>query len=222
MPRNKNQALRRERETSARHREIYRAAVVECRPRPELAKRYKITERHLLRIISEQDRLLRQNFPEHIARIKDRQTARLEFIYEEAIQAWERSKSNATTVSETEVQVKLRKGESLTAKPAAEKKTITKGQVGDASYLDTAMKALADIRKIWGVESPVKFEVQGNVSLVGGNTGAPSKETIRQVIATRILTLSQEQKARDNNDDRNGHEAGSSNGHTIDPGADPS
>ena len=47
--------------------------------------------------------------------------------------------------------------------PAVKVKTTQerKGQSGDSALLEKAMKALADIREIWGLDAPKKAEVTG-------------------------------------------------------------
>lgn len=101
--------------------------------------------------------------------IKSRQTAQLEHVASEAYEAWERSKLEAelerVVTAETSV-VGGALGDDGPVEvtlPAVETRTTNerKGQTGDPAHLNTAMKALADIREIWGLDAPKKNEHSG-------------------------------------------------------------
>jgi hypothetical protein len=100
---------------------------------------------------------------EEVTEAKGRQTSQLEYLASEAIDAWERSKLDAESVEETEEQTTIKAPGSAGGKelPAAVLKTkrVRKGQTGDPRHLDNAMKALTDIRAIWGIEAPKKSDV---------------------------------------------------------------
>lgn len=80
-----------------------------------------------------------------VERHKAQQTARLEYVISQAMAMWERSKKNA---------------EKTTIKTGGENGTETsetsEGQHGDPRLLDQARGALADLRKIWGLDAPTK------------------------------------------------------------------
>lgn len=82
----------------------------------------------------------------------------LEHIADEALQAWEASKQNNRIVTQKVV----RPGEGakgLDGQPPQPSPTEVTQRVedkdGDPRYLETAMKALADVRKILGADAPV-------------------------------------------------------------------
>jgi hypothetical protein len=91
------------------------------------------------------------------------QHERLDYIINEAMDAWERSKLNAeseeVTTEETEIEAPSGFGGSDSI-PATSKKTkrISKGQCGDPRYLEQARGAMADQRDIWGIEAPKRTE----------------------------------------------------------------
>lgn len=195
------------REHAARDREIHRLAVVECRSRKELSVQFDLSEGRIIHIVKEVDDLIRAEFPEHVAKIKDEQTQQLRFIYEEAMQAWERSKQ----VEEIQTARSTQSGK--------ETSLTKRGQVGNPAYLDTAMRALADIRKIWGVEAAKKLEIGGTLGvLVGGAAGAPTREEAKAALAKRIQVLISEGKHGegqqiDQGGDGGGDGTGGGNGH---------
>src|SRR3972149_847519 len=83
---------------------------------------------------------------------KAQQVRQLKAVADEAMQAWERSKdSRKGVVKKSSAGTSFRKG-------GDEVTTTVQDQDGDPRYLETAMKALADIRKILGLDSPEKYE----------------------------------------------------------------
>lgn len=115
------------------------------------------------------ERRLAEELAQAALPIKSRQTAQLEHIASEAYEAWERSKEPAelerVVTAETSV-VGGALGDDGPVEvtlPAVETRTTneSKGQTGDPAHLNTAMKALADIREIWGLDAPKKNEHSG-------------------------------------------------------------
>lgn len=92
------------------------------------------------------------------------QITRLNFIVDEAMQAWSRSKEASKTVRKQQSDpVKEEETAEATAfrrrgRSAGESRTVVVSQVqdndGDPRYLDTAMRAMADIRKVMGLDAP--------------------------------------------------------------------
>lgn len=90
-------------------------------------------------------------------RVKATQTATLEYLVNEAMDAWERSQLDAETKKTTEEEVKL---EGATIRGSQTKtERWSKGQSGDPRFLAEARQALASIREIWGVDAPKKSDV---------------------------------------------------------------
>lgn len=81
------------------------------------------------------------------------QIAQLHTIVEESMQAWERSKDAAKTMTQ------YLRAISIEGANGEQKNTTLKveEQAGDARYLETAMKAMAEIRKLLGIDSPAKL-----------------------------------------------------------------
>jgi len=88
------------------------------------------------------------------AQIKARQTMSLEHIYREAMAGWERSKNAAQSSKRTDGPKDLTRTE-----------TTVRDQTGDPRYLDQARGALADVRKIWGLDEHDGTVTQGGVNI---------------------------------------------------------
>lgn len=110
----------------------------------------------------------------HVRTVKFQQQETLEYIAAEALAAWERSKEPTKSVKQTKTHVlpsrrkgdeqgeqdeQVAQGDGLTVMET-ETETSIKELLGDTRYLDTAMKALADIRDIFGVNAPTKVDNQ--------------------------------------------------------------
>src|SRR5262245_42867621 len=88
-----------------------------------------------------------------IDRHKARQTLRLEHQYSQAMKAWEESKADSTVRR----QRKAQPGAGGDGHAVAE--VVVETQHGNPRYLEQARKALADIRKVWGIDAPQQLTV---------------------------------------------------------------
>lgn len=98
---------------------------------------------------------------------KARQTAQLERVAEEAFSAWEHSCTLAETVKT------VTQTESGESEPAVRDEKTTQSHKCDANLLNQARGALEDIRKIWGLDAPVKVDVQSEVKLYAFDPDGP-------------------------------------------------
>jgi len=99
-----------------------------------------------------------------VERQKARHTLRLEHIFAEALRAWEQSKADTTRRRQRQTQP----GSGGNGGTVAELVVETKH--GDARYLDEARKALADHRKLWGLDAPQKIDVRASRNPYEGMT----------------------------------------------------
>jgi hypothetical protein len=100
-------------------------------------------------------RMLRE-FTGTVERQRVRHSLRLEHLYTEALQAWERSKADLT-------RRRQRKADGgSTGAGATVAEIVIENQHGDPRYLDEARKALADQRKLWGLDAPQKVDVRAS------------------------------------------------------------
>jgi predicted transcriptional regulator len=118
-------------------------------------------------------RLLR-DLAETLERHKVRQTLRLEHQYAEAMYAWNESKADTTRKR----QRKTHGGSGGTDATVAE--VVVENQHGDPRYLEGARKALADVRKVWGLDAPRQLDVHAQNPYDGMTEEALREELARQ------------------------------------------
>lgn len=92
---------------------------------------------------------------ETVERQKARQTLRLEHLFAEAMRAWTDSKTDMTRRRQRKTQAGSGTGATIA-------EIVTEIQHGDPRYLEEARKALADHRKIWGLDAPQKVDVRAS------------------------------------------------------------
>ena len=109
-----------------------------------VSKLLKRLETHLLRELTET-----------VQRQKARQTFRLEHLFAEAMRAWNESKADTTRRRQRQTQG----GDGAGATVA---ELVVENQHGDPRYLDEARKALADQRKLWGLDAPQKVDLHAS------------------------------------------------------------
>ena len=106
----------------------------------------KILKRIELRVLRE--------LADTVERQKARQSLRLEHLFAESMRSWQDSKTDSTRRR----QRKTDGGARGTGATVAE--IVVENQHGDPRYLEEARKALADHRKIWGLDAPQKVDVR--------------------------------------------------------------
>ena len=91
------------------------------------------------------------------------QIGQLRFIVDEGFQAWEESKAASKQVRQKRIQTAP--GATPTGNPIAlapdEITTQVSDNVGDTKYLTEARNAMADLRKLLGINAATKFEIAG-------------------------------------------------------------
>lgn len=80
---------------------------------------------------------------------KVRQTAILDLVIDESLQAWDRSKKPKTRASK-------KTGGNGKGGQATAEQTDVQQRDGDPAHLDTTMAALRDLRKLWGLDAAGK------------------------------------------------------------------
>ena len=114
-----------------------------------------------------------------IERQKVRHTMRLEHLFAEAMRAWDQSKSDST-------RRRQRKTQSGSGDPGGSiAEIVVENQHGDPRYLDEGRKALADLRKLWGLDAPQKVNVRAERSPYEGL----SDDALRDEVARQARLL---------------------------------
>ncbi len=133
--------------TRATAEECFRLNVIEGMHQVDIAVEINKSQARVSQLISLLEEEWFAEYSVEQFRIKIQQTRVYEHIIREAMDAWERSKEDAET-KKTSTKGKY---------PGDEE--ISVGQVGNPAYLKTAMDAMADIRKIWGLDAPQVHEL---------------------------------------------------------------
>lgn len=132
----------RENEPSPRDLEIY-AQVCAGRTQQAVGDDFGLSRQRIHVIVRQVEAWLTPQMVEHVREIKARHTTSLEHVFREAMGAWEKSKAD---------RLKFRRGTT----PNGEIDETTREQsCGDPRFLDAAMKALTDIRRMWGANEPL-------------------------------------------------------------------
>lgn len=106
---------------------------------------------------------------EEIREIKARHESHLYHVFREAMRAWERSKrAKRKTVLKT-IGVKTETTKTVELRH------------GDPRHLTNAMKALNDIREIWGANAPLEIQHVGEPRVAGRNREDVIREKIEQM-----------------------------------------
>lgn len=98
-----------------------------------------------------------EEFRDQAEAVKTRQSEQLERVFNQAMAAWERSLTDEERRTITKGRVRVMDSGMMIEIPDTE--TIMRvGQSGNPALLAQAMKALADIRSIWGLDAPKKVD----------------------------------------------------------------
>lgn len=117
----------------------------------------RVSQPGISKMLSRVERRVLKQMDGKVRRKKARQDAALMHVYRDAMAAWEKSKEPQRTVTTKED----------SGGNVKETLTVVRETPGDPRYLDQARQALADIRKIWGVDEPAqtKSDVSGRLGL---------------------------------------------------------
>ena len=120
---------------------------------PQIARDLGISQAAVSKLLKRIETRLLRELAETVQRQKARQTLRLDHLFAEAIRAWHESKADTTRRRQRQTQ-----GVDGTGATVAE--LVVENQHGDPRYLDEARKALADQRKLWGLDAPQKVDLR--------------------------------------------------------------
>lgn len=120
---------------------------------PQIARDLGISQAAVSKILKRVETRHLHGWAETLERQKVKQTLRLEHLFAEAIRAWHESKADTTRRRQRQTQG----GDGAGATVA---ELVVENQHGDPRYLDEARKALADQRKLSGLDAPQKVDVR--------------------------------------------------------------
>jgi predicted transcriptional regulator len=110
----------------------------------QIARELSVTQPAVSRILRRAEERLLAEASAALQRHKMRQTLRLEHLYAESVQAWERSKADST-------RRRQRRTDLGAAGTASVAELVTENQHGDPRYLEQARRVVADLTKLWRV-----------------------------------------------------------------------
>lgn len=131
-----------ETQPSPRDITIYEA-VCAGRSQVDVGKEHKLSRQRVCQIVQAVETWLVPQMVERVRELKTRHTTSLEHVFREAMGAWEKSKGD---------RLKFRRGSTANGEID---ETTREQSCGDPRFLDAAMKALTDIRKMWGANEPL-------------------------------------------------------------------
>ncbi len=145
----------------------------------QIAADLGISQAAISRILARIETRILRELAETVERQKARHTVRLEHLFAEAIRAWEQSKADTTRRR----QRKTQGGAGGAGATVAE--IVVENQHGDPRYLNEARKALADHRKLLGLDAPQQLDVRATRNPYDGM----SEEALREELARRSLLI---------------------------------
>jgi Homeodomain-like domain len=122
---------------------------------PQIARDLGISQAAVSKILKRIETRQLREWAETLERQKAKQTLRLDHLFAEAIRAWHESKADTTRRRQRQTQG----GDGAGATVA---ELVVENQHGDPRYLDEARKALADQRKLWGLDAPQQVDLHAS------------------------------------------------------------
>ena len=156
----------------------------------QVAAKHGMSRNNVGNLVRKIDRWLIPQFMDDIRGIKCQHTQRLLHIVSEAMGAWERSKRDKVTFNFERVEYVDGVGDAAVTKTRLQLEGFKKEpQAGNPTFLATAMKALEDIRKVWGADAPVRMEVSGEIRVAGRTVDEARAELAQQMDDARQRLL---------------------------------
>lgn len=122
---------------------------------PQIARDLGISQAAVSKLLKRIETRLLRELAETVQRQKARQTLRLEHLFAEAMRAWNESKEDTTRRRQRQTRAGAGAGATVA-------ELVVENQHGDPRYLDEARKALADQRKLWGLDAPQKVDLRAS------------------------------------------------------------
>jgi predicted transcriptional regulator len=147
----------------------------------QIAADLGVSQAAVSKILNRVERRVLRELTATVERQKARHTLRLEHIFTEAMRAWDQSKADTT-------RRRQRKSEGGAGGPGATvAEIVVENQHGDARYLEEARKALADHRKLWGLDAPQKVDLRASRNPFEGMTEDALREELTK--QSRLLAI---------------------------------
>ncbi len=176
----------------ARDLVVWRAVAELHLPVDQVAADMGIAPRAVISIVNRESKALANRLTSDLRLIAAQQTQALHSIAREAIAAFTRSTKPQRSITRPLSQARIDSASAHSQKLSDENRdpgpgsgpawlagteTISDPKGGEARHLDIALKALADVRRIWGLEAPSKLDIIASVE------SRPVGERLSQVTA---------------------------------------
>ena len=122
----------------------------------DIAAEEGITQSAVSKILQRVETRVLKELVARVEQQKVRQTLSLVHVYQEAMRAWQTSKADATRRLQKKTQT------AAGALSGTVAQLVVETRHGDAQYLEVARKALADQRRLWGLDAPHKVDVRAS------------------------------------------------------------
>jgi DNA-binding MarR family transcriptional regulator len=116
----------------------------------EIARLLKIQPKRVSAMLAKLEKRVLGELARQVTDVKVRHTAQLERVFREAFRAWRRSKKDSETMR---TRTKTVPGEAEDEVKETITEHTSKNQSGTPSLLAEARAAMAEIRKLWGIDS---------------------------------------------------------------------
>ena len=122
----------------------------------QIAQEEGITQSAVSKILRRVEARVLEEFMARVEQQKVRQSLSLEHVYRQSLAAWEASKADATRRVQTKTQTAAGASSGTVAQ------LVVENRHGDPRFLEIARKALADQRRVWGLDAPHKVDVHAH------------------------------------------------------------
>ena len=124
----------------------------------EIAAELQISQPAVSKLLARADERALADLSSRVERQKVRQTQRLERVFAESMRAWERSKADTTRRRQRQ-SARDGRGTNTGAGNHTVAEVVVETKHGDPRYLETARKAMSDLRSIWGLDAPQQVDI---------------------------------------------------------------
>lgn len=147
--------------------------ILEGRTQHQIAESLEISQPAVSKIVRRMEERLLADVELKVERQRARHMLRLEHIYAEAMRAWRGSQQDTT-------RRRQRKSDGVGPGGGTFAELVSENQHGDPRYLYEARMALADQRKVLGVDAPERMAIQPLTPFAGLSDEALDAELTRQ------------------------------------------
>ena len=120
----------------------------------QIAQEEGITQSAVSKILRRVEARVLEELMARVEQQKVRQSLSLEHVYRQSLAAWEASKADATRRVQTKTQTAAGASSGTVAQ------LVVENRHGDPRFLEIARKALADQRRVWGLDAPQQLDVR--------------------------------------------------------------